>query len=67
MCSDQVPTGGEERMKAFPPLIPHDFEMRGRGNQEATADIKVSSAGNCPVGRAGVEHVKTSFTPWKER
>ncbi|XP_023676725.2 nitric oxide-associated protein 1 [Paramormyrops kingsleyae] len=41
----RVPTGGEERMKGFPPLIPHDFEMRGRGNQEATADIKVSSAG----------------------
>ncbi|KAJ8382291.1 hypothetical protein SKAU_G00030690 [Synaphobranchus kaupii] len=40
-----VPTGGEERMRGFPPLVPHDFELEGQGHPQATADIKLSSAG----------------------
>ncbi|KAI1888325.1 hypothetical protein AGOR_G00183850 [Albula goreensis] len=40
-----VPTGGEERMKGFPPLIAQDMELRGQGYPQATADIKLSSAG----------------------
>ncbi|XP_077388731.1 nitric oxide-associated protein 1 isoform X2 [Festucalex cinctus] len=40
-----VPAGGAERMKDFPPLVPQDFRLEGRGPLEATADIKLSSAG----------------------
>lgn len=41
----QVPSGGEERMKEFPQLIPQDFELMGQGCDTAIADIKLSSAG----------------------
>ncbi|KPP74885.1 nitric oxide-associated protein 1-like [Scleropages formosus] len=41
----RVPSGGEERMKDFPPLIPQDFELNGLGDYEAVADVKFSSAG----------------------
>ncbi|XP_077466560.1 nitric oxide-associated protein 1 isoform X1 [Stigmatopora argus] len=40
-----VPSGGAERMKNFPPLVPRDFQLEGRGRQEAAADILLSSAG----------------------
>ncbi|XP_064199966.1 nitric oxide-associated protein 1 [Anguilla rostrata] len=40
-----VPTGGEERMREFPPLVPQDLELKGQGLPQATADIKLSSAG----------------------
>ncbi|XP_056625973.1 nitric oxide-associated protein 1 [Triplophysa dalaica] len=40
-----VPSGGEERMKEFPQLIPQDFELMGQGCDTAITDIKLSSAG----------------------
>ncbi|KAG1962382.1 nitric oxide-associated protein 1 [Pimephales promelas] len=40
-----VPSGGEERMKTFPPLIAQDFELEGQGCNTAITDIKISSAG----------------------
>lgn len=40
-----VPSGGEERMKTFPPLIAQDFELKGQGCNTAITDIKISSAG----------------------
>ncbi|KAF0040249.1 hypothetical protein F2P81_008484 [Scophthalmus maximus] len=40
-----VPMGGSERMKEFPPLVPQEFRLEGRGHLEAAADIKLSSAG----------------------
>ncbi|XP_014439367.1 nitric oxide-associated protein 1 [Tupaia chinensis] len=42
----QVPTGGEERMAGFPPLVAEDIKLKeGLGDSEAVADIKFSSAG----------------------
>ncbi|KAH0628518.1 hypothetical protein JD844_009819 [Phrynosoma platyrhinos] len=41
----QVPMGGEERMKDFPPLRSQDVMLEGIGEAEAMADIKLSSAG----------------------
>ncbi|XP_053155671.1 nitric oxide-associated protein 1 [Hemicordylus capensis] len=41
----KVPMGGEERMKGFPPLVPQDVILEGIGDDEAVADIKLSSAG----------------------
>lgn len=38
--------GGEERMKEFPPLVSQEFTLVGQGYLKATADIKMSSAGN---------------------
>ena len=38
--------GGEERMKSFPPLVSQDFTLKGLGYLQATADIKMSSAGD---------------------
>lgn len=43
---DKVPSGGEERMKTFPPLIAQDFELKGQGSNTAITDIKISSAGD---------------------
>ncbi|XP_069029579.1 nitric oxide-associated protein 1 [Embiotoca jacksoni] len=40
-----VPSGGSERMKYFPSLVPQDFLLEGRGHLEAAADITLSSAG----------------------
>lgn len=40
-----VPSGGSERMKEFPALVPQDFRLEGRGYLQAAADIKLSSAG----------------------
>ncbi|XP_073676470.1 nitric oxide-associated protein 1 [Garra rufa] len=40
-----VPSGGEERMKTYPPLIAQDFELQGQGCNTAITDIKISSAG----------------------
>lgn len=40
-----VPSGGEERMKTFPPLVAQDFELQGQGCNTAITDIKISSAG----------------------
>ncbi|XP_034038151.1 nitric oxide-associated protein 1 isoform X2 [Thalassophryne amazonica] len=40
-----VPLGGPERMKDFPPLVPLEVKLEGRGHLEAAADIKLSSAG----------------------
>ncbi|KAJ8269332.1 hypothetical protein COCON_G00119390 [Conger conger] len=40
-----VPTGGEERMRGFPPLVPQDLELKGQGYPQATADIKLFSVG----------------------
>ncbi|TKS65026.1 Nitric oxide-associated protein 1 [Collichthys lucidus] len=40
-----VPLGGLERMKDFPPLVPQEYRLEGRGYLEAAADIKLSSAG----------------------
>ncbi|KAM4621349.1 nitric oxide-associated protein 1 [Polymixia lowei] len=48
-----VPTGGEERMKDFPPLVSQDFRLEGKGYLQASADIKLSSAGWVSV--TGVE------------
>ncbi|KAI5097767.1 nitric oxide-associated protein 1 [Silurus meridionalis] len=48
-----VPSGGEERMKAFPAFASQDFELEGRGLDTAVADIKLSSAGWIAV--TGVE------------
>lgn len=42
----QVPMGGEERMKSFPPLVPQDFTLKGLGFHQAMADIKMSSLGD---------------------
>ncbi|XP_062984507.1 nitric oxide-associated protein 1 [Elgaria multicarinata webbii] len=41
----KVPMGGEERMKDFPSLVPQDVMLEGIGEDEAVADIKLSSAG----------------------
>lgn len=41
----QVPAGGSERMKEFPPLVPQELRLEGRGYLEAAADITLSSAG----------------------
>uniref|UniRef100_K7F4Z0 Nitric oxide associated 1 n=2 Tax=Pelodiscus sinensis TaxID=13735 RepID=K7F4Z0_PELSI len=41
----KVPTGGEERMREFPPLTAQDITLEGIGIFEAVADIKLSSAG----------------------
>ncbi|KAM3613153.1 uncharacterized protein V6R79_021618 [Siganus canaliculatus] len=40
-----VPGGGSERMRTFPALVPQEFRLEGRGYLEATADVKLSSAG----------------------
>lgn len=40
-----VPSGGEERMKAFPAFVSQDFELEGRGLETVVTDIKLSSAG----------------------
>ncbi|XP_022056753.1 nitric oxide-associated protein 1 [Acanthochromis polyacanthus] len=40
-----VPVGGSERMKEFPALVPQEVRVEGRGQLEAAADIKLSSAG----------------------
>ncbi|KAJ3588309.1 hypothetical protein NHX12_011902 [Muraenolepis orangiensis] len=40
-----VPMGGEERMKSFPPLVSQDITLKGLGYLQASADIKMSSAG----------------------
>lgn len=32
-------------MKEFPVLVPQEFRLEGRGYLEASADIKLSSAG----------------------
>ncbi|XP_070818808.1 nitric oxide-associated protein 1 [Chaetodon trifascialis] len=40
-----VPLGGSERMKEFPALVPQEFRVEGRGYLEASADIRLSSAG----------------------
>ncbi|XP_066474388.1 nitric oxide-associated protein 1 [Tiliqua scincoides] len=41
----KVPMGGEERMKEFPSFVPQDVMLKGIGDAEAVADIKLSSAG----------------------
>ncbi|XP_077201815.1 nitric oxide-associated protein 1 [Paroedura picta] len=41
----KIPTGGEERMKDFPPLVPQDVTLEGIDHHVAVADIKFSSAG----------------------
>ncbi|KAK9407936.1 nitric oxide-associated protein 1 [Crotalus adamanteus] len=41
----KVPMGGEERMNEFPPLVPQEVMLKGIGEDEAVADIKLSSAG----------------------
>ncbi|XP_062054775.1 nitric oxide-associated protein 1 [Lepus europaeus] len=41
----QVPMGGEERMKEFPPLVGEDITLKEGLGSEAVADIKFSSAG----------------------
>ncbi|KAM3843573.1 nitric oxide-associated protein 1 isoform 2-T2 [Vipera latastei] len=41
----KVPMGGEERMNEFPPLVPQEVMLEGIGEDEAVADIKLSSAG----------------------
>nr|XP_061793235.1 nitric oxide-associated protein 1-like [Nerophis lumbriciformis] len=40
-----VPSGGAQRMMNFPPLVPQDYQLEGRGRLDAAADIKLSSAG----------------------
>lgn len=40
--------GGEERMNEFPPLVPQEVKLKGIGEDEAVADIKLSSAGKDP-------------------
>ncbi|RXN29128.1 nitric oxide-associated 1-like protein [Labeo rohita] len=45
MKEHDVPSGGEERMKTFPPLVGQDFELQGQGCNTAITDIKISSAG----------------------
>lgn len=44
-CCLQVPSGGPERMRRFPALVPQDLGLQGRGYLEAAADITLSSAG----------------------
>ncbi|XP_048360470.1 nitric oxide-associated protein 1 [Sphaerodactylus townsendi] len=41
----KVPMGDKERMKDFPSLVPQDVMLEGKGDAEAVADIKFSSAG----------------------
>ncbi|XP_059201727.1 nitric oxide-associated protein 1-like [Centropristis striata] len=51
-----VPLGGLERMKDFPPLVPQDVLLEGRGYLEAAGDITMSSAGWVAVtAAAGVQ------------
>ncbi|KAK1799054.1 hypothetical protein P4O66_007320 [Electrophorus voltai] len=52
-----VPMGGEERMKVFPPLVPQDLELQGRGLNTAVTDIKLSAAGWVAVAAAEGERV----------
>lgn len=61
----QVPKGGEERMKAFPPLVGEDITLKeGHGDMEAVADIKFSSAGWVAVTPQGDDklHLR-GYTP----
>ncbi|KAI4891843.1 hypothetical protein NFI96_029009, partial [Prochilodus magdalenae] len=52
-----IPMGGEERMKAFPPLIAQDFKLQGQGLHTAVTDIKLSSAGWVAVTATEGEHL----------
>ncbi|CAL8358001.1 unnamed protein product [Merluccius merluccius] len=59
-----VPSGGEERMKSFPPLVSQDITLKGLGYLQATADIKMSSAGWVAVtAMEGQEVVLRAYTP----
>ncbi|XP_030002284.1 nitric oxide-associated protein 1 isoform X3 [Sphaeramia orbicularis] len=53
-----VPLGGSERMRDFPPLVPQDVRLEGRGYLEAAADIKLSSAGWVSVTAAEGEQLQ---------
>lgn len=69
MCVNQVPTGGVERMKAFPALTSQEVRLEGRGHLEAAADIKLSSAGErsiphrCVRGEGSVVCTSTCVCP----
>ncbi|XP_041652730.1 nitric oxide-associated protein 1-like [Cheilinus undulatus] len=52
-----VPMGGPERMKTFPPLVPQEVRLEGRGYLEASADITLSSAGWVAVTAAEGEQL----------
>ncbi|KAG7462096.1 hypothetical protein MATL_G00199000 [Megalops atlanticus] len=59
-----VPLGGEERMRAFPPLLPRYFQLTGQGYQRASADIKFSSTGWVAVtGNDGNHIVLRAYAP----
>ncbi|KAL8202811.1 UNVERIFIED_CONTAM: hypothetical protein K2H54_025854 [Gekko kuhli] len=59
----KVPMGGEERMKDFPSLVPQDVMLEGTGDDEAVADIKLSSAGNFSAFFSNVLFCGLA-TPW---
>ncbi|XP_076842805.1 nitric oxide-associated protein 1 isoform X2 [Brachyhypopomus gauderio] len=52
-----VPMGGQERMKNFPPLVPQDLVLQGRGLNTAVTDIKLSAAGWVAVTAAEGERI----------
>ncbi|KAM3866927.1 nitric oxide-associated protein 1-like [Diretmus argenteus] len=59
-----VPAGGEDRMKEFPALVPQEFRLEGQGYLQATADVKLSSAGWVAVtGVAGNQLVLRVHSP----
>ncbi|KAG8454512.1 hypothetical protein GDO86_000940, partial [Hymenochirus boettgeri] len=59
-----VPSGGEDRMKEFPPLHHQDIQLEGIGTSRAVADIKLSTAGWVAVtGHAGEQLYLRCYTP----
>ncbi|XP_053319687.1 nitric oxide-associated protein 1 [Spea bombifrons] len=59
-----VPTGGEQRMKAFPPFVPVDVTLKGIGPSEAVADLQLSTAGWVAVTAHSGEHLDLRcYTP----
>lgn len=52
-----VPSGGSDRMSSFPPLVPQEVQLEGRGPLEAAADLTLSSIGWVAVTAASGQRV----------
>lgn len=60
----QVPLGGPERLKKWPPLLPKQVDLIGEGWEKSCADIVLSSAGWVSVTfPRETEAVLKAFTP----
>ena len=59
-----VPMGGEERLKHWPPLVPKEIDLKGKGWKESCADIVLSTAGWVSITQGpDSECVLRAFTP----